>query len=258
MQKELIKGEEGKALLGEFLQSGSQELRNQLILLYLPIVRSAAVHLRGMAGSLTEEEDLIGQGVLALMECLDRYDPARGAQFETFAYTRVRGSMIDYIRSQDWVPHRARSFQKRVDEAYSLLAHEKLREPDVEEIAGYLDMPVEKVEDHMAYMNRAAVLSFETVLQDMTGAIAKRELEAQDSSTKPEDSLYYKEFQEMLAKAVDALGEKERLVVTLYYFEELKYSEIAQVMDVGQSRICQIHTKAMKKLKDSLEEYVRG
>lgn len=250
MQKELIKGEEGNALLEDFLRTGGLELRNRLILFYLPIVRSAAVHLRGMAGSITEEEDLIGQGVLALMECLDRYAPDRGARFETFAYTRVRGAMIDYIRSQDWVPHRARSFQKQVEEACSLLAQEKLREPDVEEIAGYLDMPAKKVEDHLAYMNRAAVLSFETVLQDITGTAG--------DSAGPEESLYYKEFQEILAKAVNALGEKERLVVTLYYFEELKYSEIAQVMDVGRSRVCQIHTGAMKKLKDSLEEYMKG
>lgn len=250
MQKELIEGEEKTALLEEFLRTGSQELRNRLVLLYLPIVRSAAVHLRGMAGSLTEEEDLIGQGVLALMECLDRYDPERGAGFGTYAYTRVRGAMIDYIRSQDWVPHRARSFQKRVEEACSLLAHEKLREPDVEELAAYLELPVQKVEDHLAYMNRAAVLSFETVLQEMAGAA--------DPSARPEESLYYKEFQETLARAVAALGEKERLVVTLYYFQELKYTEIAQVMEVGRSRVCQIHTRAMKKLKDSLEEYMRG
>ena len=129
--------------------------------------------------------------------------------------------MIDYIRSQDWVPHRARSFQKKVDEAYSMLAHEKMREPEADEVADFLDIPVEKVEKHLTYMNHAAVLSFEAVLQDMT-------------------------------------GDKERLVVSLYYYEELKYSEIAEIMGIGQSRVCQIHTKAMKKLKSSLEEYVRG
>ena len=111
---------------------------------YLPIVRSAAVQLRSMAGSILEQEELIDQGVLALIECLERYDPDRGARFETFAFMRVRGAMIDYIRSQDWVPHRARNFQKKVEEACSILSHKQMREPDVNEVADYLDLPVER------------------------------------------------------------------------------------------------------------------
>jgi len=258
MQMEQMSREEGKTVLSVYLKNGSQELRNKLIVHFLPIVRSAAAQLRGMAGSFTEEEDLIDQGVLALMECLDRYDASKGAQFETYAFIRVRGAMIDYIRSQDWVPHRARSFQKKVDEAYSMLAHEKMREPEADEVADFLDIPVEKVEKHLTYMNHAAVLSFEAVLQDMTGVIAKDELEATDIGTKPEESLFYRDLQRTLAEAMEALGDKERLVVSLYYYEELKYSEIAEIMGIGQSRVCQIHTKAMKKLKSSLEEYVRG
>ena len=101
MQMEQMSREEGKAVLSVYLKNGSQELRNKLIVHFLPIVRSAAAQLRGMSGSSTEEEDLIDQGVLALMECLDRYDASKGAQFETYAFIRVRGAMIDYIRSQD-------------------------------------------------------------------------------------------------------------------------------------------------------------
>ena len=258
MLMEQTDSEDMVRVLEEYRKNGSQELRNRLIMHYLPIVRSAAVQLRSMAGSLLEQEELIDQGVLALIECLERYDPDRGARFETFAFMRVRGAMIDYIRSQDWVPHRARSFQKKVDEAYSMLAHEKMREPEADEVADFLDIPVEKVEKHLTYMNHAAVLSFEAVLQDMTGVIAKDELETTDIGTKPEESLFYRDLHRTLAEAVEALGDKERLVVSLYYYEELKYSEIAEIMGIGQSRVCQIHTKAMKKLKSSLEEYVRG
>lgn len=262
MQTEEISREEereaGRTELLAYQKNGSQELRNRLIIRYLPIVKSAAVQLRGMAGSFLETEDLIGQGVLALMECFARFDEAKGAQFETYAFIRVRGAMLDYIRSQDWVPHRARSFQKKVEEAYQALAHEKMREPEVEEVADYLGLPAEKVENHLRYMNHAAVLSFETVLQDMTGMVAKGELEASDIDVKPEESLLYKDLKMTLAGAIDKLGEKERLVITLYYYEELKYSEIAEIMGIGQSRVCQIHTKAVRKLKDSLEEYIRG
>ena len=232
--------------------------KDSLILQYLPIVRKAAVQLRGMAGSLLQEEDLVDQGVIALMECLERYDESRGAKFETYAFLRVRGAMIDYIRSQDWVPHRARNFQKKVDEACAMISNEKMREADAQEVADYLDIPVEKVENHIQYMNHAAVLSFENVLQDMTGLVAKGELEAEDVSTKPEESLFYKELREQLAAAIDSLGEKERLVISLYYYEELKYSEIAEILGIGQSRVCQIHTKAIGKLNASMEEYMKG
>ena len=258
MQMEQTDHEEMTQALEAYRKNGSQELRNKLVLHYLPIVRSAAVQMRTMAGSLLEQEDLTDQGVLALMECLDRYDPGKGARFETYAFVRVRGAMIDYIRSQDWVPHRVRNFQKKVEEAFSILSHEKMGEPDVKDVAGYLDMPVEKVENHIKYMNHAFVLSFEAVLQDMTAIFAKGELEAGDMDGRPEESLFYREMMEMLTAAIDDLGEKERLVITLYYYEELKYSEIAEVMGIGQSRVCQIHTKAIRKLKSSLEDYMRG
>ena len=225
MLMEQTDSEDTVRVLEEYRKNGSQELRNRLIMHYLPIVRSAAVQLRSMAGSLLEQEELIDQGVLALIECLERYDPDRGARFETFAFMRVRGAMIDYIRSQDWVP---------------------------------LDLPVEKVENHIKYMNHANLLSFESVLQDMTAIVAKGELESGDIEGKPEENLFYKELMGTLTSAIDGLGEKERLVITLYYYEELKYSEIAQVMGIGQSRVCQIHTRAIQKLKASLEDYMRG
>ena len=204
MLMEQTDSEDMVRVLEEYRKNGSQELRNRLIMHYLPIVRSAAVQLRSMAGSLLEQEELIDQGVLALIECLERYDP------------------------------------------------------DVNEVADYLELPVEKVENHIKYMNHANLLSFESVLQDMTAIVAKGELESGDIEGKPEENLFYKELMGTLTSAIDGLGEKERLVITLYYYEELKYSEIAQVMGIGQSRVCQIHTRAIQKLKASLEDYMRG
>lgn len=258
MQMEQTSIEDAKEALKVYQKNGGQELRNELIIHYLPIVRSAAVQLRGMAGSILQQEDLVDQGVIALMDCIERYDESRGAKFETYAFLRVRGSMIDYIRSQDWVPHRARSFQKKVDEACAALSHQWMREPEAKEVADYMGVPVETVENHMRYMNHASLLSFENVLQDMTGLVAKEELESGEISGKPEESLSYKEMQRALADAVNALGEKERLVIALYYCEELKYTEIGEVLGIGQSRVSQIHTKAIGKLKDSMEKYMRG
>lgn len=112
-------------MLKEYQQTGSPELREKLINEYIHLVRSAAVQMRGMASGYAQEEDLVNQGVLALMDCLERYDETRGAKFETFAFLRVRGSLIDFVRSQDWVPHRARSLQRHIEEAFRQLANEK-------------------------------------------------------------------------------------------------------------------------------------
>lgn len=234
------------------------ELRNELTMSCIYIVRSAASQMRGIASGYAQEEDLINQGVLALMDCMDRYDKTKGAKFETYAYMRVRGALIDFIRKQDWVPHRARNFNKKIEEAYASLSNRNMREPDVEEIASYLDIPPEKVESHLQYMNHSVVISLESMLEDITGTILRAEPENRNDSYKPEESLYYKEICRTLTTSIESLKEKERLVITLYYYEELKYAEIAEILEISGSRVCQIHTKAITKLKEDLIEYVRG
>ena len=234
------------------------ELRNELTMSCIYIVRSAASQMRGIASGYAQEEDLINQGVLALMDCMDRYDKTKGAKFETYAYMRVRGALIDFIRKQDWVPHRARNFNKKIEEAYASLSNRNTREPDVEEIASYLDIPPEKVESHLQYMNHSVVISLESMLEDITGTILRAEPENRNDSYKPEESLYYKEICRTLTTSIESLKEKERLVITLYYYEELKYAEIAEILEISESRVCQIHTKAITKLKEDLIEYVRG
>ena len=172
--------------------------------------------------------------------------------------TRVRGSLIDFVRSQDWVPHRARSLQRHIEEAFRQLANEKMREPDAAEVAAYMGLPTEKIESHLQYMDRASILSFEGMMQDAQENASRMEPESPDLSLRPEESYCRQELTEVLARAVEGLTEKERLVITLYYYEELKYADIARVLDVVESRVCQIHTKAVKKLRDSLREYMEG
>lgn len=244
--------------LETYQRTKDHELRNDLTVSCLYIVKSAAAQLRGIASSYAQEEDLVNQGVLALMDCLERYDRTKGAKFETYAFMRVRGALIDFVRKQDWVPHRARNFNKKIEEAYTYLSNQKMREPDVEEIARYLDLPKEKVESHMQYMNHSVVISLEAMLEDITGTVLRAEPENRNDSYKPEESLFYKEICGALTSSIEALKEKERLVVTLYYYEELKYSEIAEILEISESRVCQIHTKAITKLKADLDEYVRG
>lgn len=246
-----------QALL-QYQKTKDHEIRNELTMSTLYIVRSAAAQMRAVASGYAQEEDLINQGVLALMDCMDRYDETKGARFETYAYIRVRGALIDFVRKQDWVPHRARNFNKKIEEASAFLANRDMREPDVEEIARYMEIPKEKVESHIQYMNHSSIISLESMLEDITGSALRAEPENRNDSYKPEESLFYKEICRTLTRSIESLGEKERLVVTLYYYEELKYSEIAEVLEISESRVCQIHTKAITKLKADLDEYVRG
>lgn len=244
--------------LEEYLRTENMDLRNELLMDYLYIVRRAAVQLRGILKSSVEEEDLINQGGLALMECLERYDGTKGAKFETYAFIRVKGALIDYIRKQDWIPHRTRKLGRQIDQAYMEVANEKMRKPSVEEVARHMELPVEKLDQNMEIMSNSVILSFENVLQDLAQFSLKAEPASTDLSIRPEASLFRKEIRQVLADAIDTLTEKERLVISLYYYEELKYAQIAEVMGVGESRVCQLHTKAILKLKIKLEEYRKG
>lgn len=255
---EQINIEDPRVELKQYQATRDLEIRNRLVLHYLYIVRSAAVQLRGVSKSVAQEEDLLNEGVLALMECMERYDETRGAKFETFAFLRVRGALIDYIRKQDFVPHRMRRMGRRIDEAYMTLANQSMREPSIEEIANYLEIPSEKLDSCVKDLNNSVILSFEGVLDDVMGYVSRVEPEMKDISLKPEDNIMKKEIEEILAKGIEELSTKERMVITLYYYEELKYAGIARVLDIGESRVCQIHSRAILKLKNILEDYING
>lgn len=242
----------------EYQKNGDLEVRNRLVLSYLYIVRSAAVQLRGAAANSGQEEDLLNQGVLALMECMERFDASKGAKFETYAYIRVRGAMIDYIRKQDFIPHRTRNMGKKINEAYMQLANETMREPTLEELSEYLKLDAGKLNQYMKDINNSAVLSFEGMLNEVTGMAVKQELPMTDMDLKPEESFMKQEIQTILADGIDSLSDKEKAVISLYYYEEIKYAGIAKIMGIGESRVCQIHTKAILKLKTIMEEYMRG
>lgn len=246
------------SILREYQETKDTELRNDILMNYLYIARSAAVQMRGILPNAIQEEDLVNQGVLALMECMERYDESKGAKFETYAFLRVKGALIDYIRKQDWVPHRTRRLGKQIEKTYMEIANEKMREPSMEEVAARMEISGEKLNANLRAINNSMVLSFENVIQDMTMFMAKTEMASQDHSVMPEDNVFQQEMKQMLARAIEGLSEKERLVITFYYYEELKYAQIAEILEIGESRVCQIHTKAILKLKLQLEDYMKG
>ncbi len=242
------------ALFEKYRQTHDKSLRNELVMRSMHIVRYAVISTRNMFRRYADDNDISGEAVLALMSAVDSFDPEKNVKFDTYASIKVRGAIIDYVRRMDTVPRGVRKFAKEYDSAYTALCSRMDREPTREEIAEYMGITVEKLDSFAAKSAAAQTLSFEEL------AFGGLELadEPDGEFYEAEKRLMLEERKSQLAKAVSQLKDKERTVVTLYYYEKLKYSEIAQVMDISESRVCQIHSKAVGKLRDCLSEYLSG
>ncbi len=244
-------------VLAEYQQTGDFELRNQLVMHYSYIAKSVAVQMRGITSGYAQVEDVVNEGILTLMDCLDKYTPDKGMKFENYAYMRIRNANIDFVRKQDWVPRRVRRTAREVSEAYNALATELMREPTTRELADHMGLSEEAVNKHFSEMHTGAVLSFEDLLQSaLPGSSEPPGLVNNDEEGLPEKGLMQQELHQQLKGAVESLTEKERLVVSLYYYEHLKLHEIAKVMGVSESRVSQTHSKAIVKMKQKLASYL--
>lgn len=239
------------ALIEQYQQSGDIRVRNEVVMKSMGLVRSVALSLRNMYIKFGEVDDVVNEGVLALMDAIDSFDPSRGAKFETYATLKIRGAIIDYIRKQDWIPRPVRKFARDLDNANSALYNLYNRAPTTAELAEYMEMSEEKLLKNMADASGTVTLSFEELLYE-------------DNFDEPgiyepsDERLLKEELSSVIAEAIESLGEKERQVITLYYYKNMKYSDIAKVLDITVGRVCQINAKATLLLKAKLEPYVKG
>jgi len=236
------------AALEVYLATRSAEAREQLVLQSVPLVRYLLSRL-GITPDLgSEYEDLLHQGLLGLIEAVDRYDPQFGTRFSTYAAVRIRGKVLDYLRSVDWMSRtarqRVRAIQKAVEELW--LIHQ--REPTDEEIAAHLKIDVDTVQRGLMDSNRfmlsldapADVDSEESDLHDRLGD--ERQVDPQELSLD-------EDLRQQLAEAIRSLPEREQLVLSLYYHDELNFKEIGKVLGISESRVCQLHARALINLK---------
>lgn len=220
---------------------------------YLPLVKRIAGRLAISLPQHVEEDDLIGYGVFGLLDAMERFDGARGVKFETYASLRVRGAMIDGLRTMDWVPHSARQKVKHIQEAFTKVEATLGRPAEVEEVAAYLQIDVHELE---GAIQQGQMLNLTSLDELSTG----EEGESLSPLSMLKDPLAQEAFQEVeieeqhkiLAEAVEKLPEKEKLVVALYYQEELTLKEIAAVMKLTESRISQLHSQAILRLRGRL------
>ena len=239
------------ALFEQYRQTRDVGLRNDIVLRYMEIVKYVAISTRGIYCKYAEIDDNVNEGVLALIKAVESYDIQRGVKFETYASIKIKGAIIDFVRKQDWIPRRVRNFGHSLDTAYNELYSKLNRHPTNQELADYMGVPKEKLLRAMSDLAGAATLSFEELLYEDNFENCESA-----GSGAADQSLYEKELKEVLTAAINELKPREKQVVSLYYYERLKFGEIAKVLNVSESRVCQIHSKAMLLLKRKLKDYM--
>jgi RNA polymerase sigma factor for flagellar operon FliA len=243
-----------QALWQDFRKSGDPALRDRLILTYAPLVKFVAGRVGASLPSHVDEQDLVSYGLLGLIGAIERFDPDREIKFETFAMARIRGAIIDELRSLDWVPRSVRTRARQIERAIAVLERELLRAPTDQEIAKKLGISEEELEESLHEISRSSVAALDELWSPSGSGdqIALIDTIRDESEPDPELSLEQSEVKEALAEAISSLPEREKLVVTLYYYEELTLREIGEVLGVTESRVSQLHTKAILRLKAHL------
>ncbi|MDR1070239.1 MAG: FliA/WhiG family RNA polymerase sigma factor [Gracilibacteraceae bacterium] len=248
-----------QAVWEEYWRTRDIELRNELALEYMYIVRLYAYQMRGTYKNFAEMEDMINQGFVVLLEAIENYDPEKKSQFKSYASIRVRGAIIDFVRNQDWVTKRLKKEAVLLSGATDALSAQLGRMPTTEEIAAHLNMDVPAVEKIIGEEHMFHLLSYEELVDvGLYGTKGFRENVAQNAEQQPGFSVEEKELRAVITESLDELTEREKLVMTLHYYEELKKKDIAYILGVSPSRICQMHNGALKKMKKKLQSYLYG
>jgi len=225
--------------------------RNFIFEQYYYLVEVIAANAYSAYKNLAEHDDMVNEGVIALLNSVDRFDYKREVLFETFASVRVRGAMIDYLRKQDRVPRTVRKSLKDIDAAYAALQNEHGREPTDEEIAAKLEINMDDYYETVGKTYSTNILSIEELITDNLANLIPA------SENTPEKHYEDQELVNVIAQAIDSLSDKERTVISLYYYEGLKAKQIAGVLEISESRVSQIHSKALIKLKYALQKYIK-
>jgi RNA polymerase sigma factor for flagellar operon FliA len=247
--------DQAQFLLDSYLKSPSVALRNDLVLQYSYIPKTVAAQMRGITASYAEVEDIVNNGIITLIDCIERFDPQKSGNFESYAFSRIKCANIDFIRKQDWLPRRVRKTARDITAAYDALANNLMRVPSAKELADHLGVDESMIYKHYREISNSVLLSFEMLLSSVS------ENGADDTAgdfEQPESSIIRSELHKRLMDAIDSLSERDRLVISLYYFEHLKLHEIAEVLKVSEARVCQARSKAILKLRAYLRDYLEG
>jgi RNA polymerase sigma factor for flagellar operon FliA len=249
-----VSADETQALWRQYRRTRDKALRDRLILSYSPLVKFVAGRLGSGLPAHVDEGDLVSYGLLGLIGAIERYDPDRDVKFETYAIARIKGSIIDELRAMDWVPRSIRSRAREIERAMTQLEAQLHRAPSDEELASKIGITEEELDESLNDISRSSIAALDELWTVSSGGdqIALIDTIEDTSGPEPQAALAHTELREALAEAIARLPEREKLVVTLYYYEELTLREIGEVLGVTESRVSQLHTKAILRLKGRL------
>ena len=245
---------DASALWARYKDEHDSSARDELILNYSPLVKYVAGRLASSLPQTVDTADLISYGIFGLIDAIEKFDPGRAIKFETYAISRIKGAIIDELRAMDWVPRSVRSRAREIEAAYVALENSLRRVPSDQEVADHMGVSLKEFQDILTKLSYTSVVSFEELWvggerdegQNAIGSIKD------DSAEDPVAIFESAEIKDILAAAIEKLPERERTVIALYYYEGLTLKEIGQVLGVTESRVSQLHTKAVLRLRAKL------
>ncbi len=257
--KEKISPEEEKLLWAEFVEKRNQDARDKLAEKYIHLVKYVINRMLAVShieSEVLDYDDLYSCGVIGLLAAIDGFDLTREVKFITYAIPRIKGAIIDELRSVDWIPRSLRQQVNKLQNAYATLESELMRPANEIELSEKLEINIDELHELIHHASRSALLSMDEVLRiSNDGSTTRAEMTPSRKIDDPRRSIHQEEIIELLAQAIENLPDKERLVVVMYYNEELTLREIGEVLQVTESRVCQLHTKAMLRLRGRLTEW---
>ncbi len=249
-----MKAVDKEKLWDEYRKKPTQQLRERLIIEYSQLVRLVAGRLSMYLGSNVEYEDLVSYGIFGLIDAIDKFDLTKNVKFETYASLRIRGSILDQIRKMDWIPRTVRKRQRQLDEAIKAVEMRTGKTATDEELAAELGLSGEELCDWQSQLKVTNVVSLNEFEEN--GPEPSFEPGSNERFSGPEDVVEEAELKTMLAESLGLLTEKERRVIELYYYEDMTLKEISKILSVSESRVSQLHTKALLKMRKKMGPYM--
>lgn len=234
----------------EYTKERTPQIREQIIVEYANLVKIVAGRLSMYLGYTVEYDDLVGYGTFGLIDAIDKFDLLKGVKFETYASLRIRGAILDQIRKMDWIPRTLRQKQKKIDQAYQKLELEYGRPGTDEEIAKEIGISTDELSTWQNQTKVTNLISLDEFLEQ--GAEVRVDADASSHFEQPERVMEKEEMKQILIETLEQLTENERKVITLYYYEDLTLKEISHILEVSESRVSQLHTKALQKMRQKL------
>lgn len=242
-----------EALWREFKETGDERIRESLIIHYSPLVKFVAGRVAAGLPRSVDQNDLASYGIFGLIDAIDKFEPERGYKFETYAINRIKGAILDELRSLDWVPRSVRAKAREIERSIVELEHRLKRSPSDEELAEHMGVDIDSLQRDLAEISQLGMAALDQTV-GAEGATTLKDLVADSNGVSPEAAFQAEETRRLLVDSINRLPDRERLVVTLYYYEGLTLAEIGEVLGVTESRVCQIHAKTVMSLRNRLAE----